>query len=197
LYIHQWSIIALVKRSGFPQQSFYNGDADRKERNMERLTKYQSKRQFSQTPEPKGGESEQQRGIFVVQKHAASHLHYDFRLEIGGALASWAVPKGPSMNPKDKRLAMQVEDHPLEYADFAGVIPEGNYGAGTVEIWDRGLFQPLDDPVQGITAGKLDFLLAGDRLRGGFALIRLPGGKGNSWLLFKKNDAYADPEWTL
>ena len=164
---------------------------------MERLTKYQSKRQFSQTPEPKGGESGPQKGIFVVQKHAASHLHYDFRLEIGGALASWAVPKGPSMNPKDRRLAMQVEDHPLEYADFAGVIPEGNYGAGTVEIWDRGLFQPLDDPLQGVILGKLDFLLAGDRLRGGFALIRLPGGKGNNWLVFKKNDSFADPSWTM
>lgn len=178
-------------------ESIYDGEANREEKNVERLTKYQSKRQFSQTPEPEGGESGPQKGIFVVQKHAASHLHYDFRLEIGGALASWAVPKGPSMNPKDRRLAMQVEDHPLEYADFAGVIPEGNYGAGTVEIWDRGLFQPLDDPVQGVTAGKLDFLLAGDRLRGGFALIRLPGGKGNSWLLFKKNDSFADPEWTM
>jgi bifunctional non-homologous end joining protein LigD len=173
------------------------GDADRKERNMERLDEYQSKREFSQTPEPKGGEGEPQKGIFVVQKHAASHLHYDFRLEIGGALASWAIPKGPSMNPKDKRLAMQVEDHPLEYADFAGEIPQGNYGAGTVEIWDRGLFQPLDDPVQGVTAGKLDFLLAGDRLRGGFSLIRLRGGKGNSWLLFKKNDSFANLAWTM
>lgn len=164
---------------------------------MERLAKYREKRQFDQTSEPVGGESVQLKGIYVVQKHNASHLHYDFRLEIEGALASWAVPKGPSMNPKDKRLAMHVEDHPMEYADFAGVIPAGNYGAGTVEIWDRGRFQPLVDPLAGVASGVLDFLLEGDRLHGGFALVKLQKSKGDSWLLFKKKDAFADPLWTM
>jgi bifunctional non-homologous end joining protein LigD len=164
---------------------------------MESLAKYREKRQFDQTPEPVGGESVPWKGIYVVQKHNASHLHYDFRIEISGALASWAVPKGPSMSPKDKRLAMRVEDHPMEYANFSGVIPAGNYGAGTVEIWDRGHFQPLVDPEQGIASGVLDFFLEGDRLHGGFALVKLQRSKGDSWLLFKKKDEFADPLWTM
>ncbi|MCX5970042.1 MAG: DNA ligase [Coprothermobacterota bacterium] len=164
---------------------------------MESLAKYREKRQFDQTPEPVGGENVPWKGIYVVQKHNASHLHYDFRIEIGGALASWAVPKGPSMNPKDKRLAMHVEDHPMEYANFTGVIPAGNYGAGTVEIWDCGHFQPLVDPGQGIASGVLDFVLDGERLHGGFALIKLQRGKGDNWLLFKKKDEFADPLWTM
>jgi len=164
---------------------------------MESLAKYREKRQFDQTPEPAGGESGPWKGIYVVQKHNASHLHYDFRIEISGALASWAVPKGPSMSPKDKRLAMRVEDHPLEYAHFSGVIPAGNYGAGTVEIWDHGHFQPLADPAQGIASGVLDFVLDGERLRGGFALVKLQRSKGDSWLLFKKKDEFADPLWTM
>ena len=160
------------------------------------LEKYRQKRKFERTPEPSGTEDTTGRGIFVVQKHRASHLHYDFRLEVDGVLASWAVPKGPSMNPKERHLAVQVEDHPLAYADFEGEIPEGNYGAGTVEIWDRGFFLPAGNPQQGIAQGKLEFALLGEKLKGGFALIRLSGQQKN-WLLIKINDSYADPSWRI
>ncbi len=137
---------------------------------------------------------------FVVHEHKASRLHYDFRLELGGALKSWAIPKGPSMNPADKRLALAVDDHPLEYADFEGIIPEGRYGAGPVVIWDSGSYELLDagDPEQALAKGRLAFLLRGKKLEGGFALMRLAKGrKGNEWLLVKRSDEHADPRWTL
>ena len=135
---------------------------------------------------------------FVVHEHDASRLHYDVRLEIGGALKSWAVPKGPSMNPADKRLAVRIDDHPLEYGDFEGIIPEGRYGAGAVVIWDAGTFTPLDDPEAGLANGRLAFCLQGRRLRGEFALVRMKRGKtGKEWLLMKKADAFADASWTL
>jgi bifunctional non-homologous end joining protein LigD len=137
---------------------------------------------------------------FVVHEHKATRLHYDFRLELGGVLRSWAVPKGPSMNPADKRLAVLVEDHPLEYADFEGIIPPGQYGAGPVVVWDRGTWEPAEagDPAAALRQGKLAFVLHGERLRGGFALARLARGKGGKdWLLMKRKDAAADPSWTL
>src|ERR1700719_3975983 len=132
-----------------------------------RLHEYRRKRKFARTPEPAGRLRRCGR-IFVVQKHAASHLHYDFRLAIDGVLVSWAVPKGPSMNPADKRLAIRTEDHPLEYAQFEGVIPEGQYGAGTVMVWDTGPYVPLDGkpPSAQLARGKIDVMLHGTTLRG-------------------------------
>jgi bifunctional non-homologous end joining protein LigD len=135
---------------------------------------------------------------FVVHEHHASRLHYDLRLEVGEVLKSWAVPKGPSMNPADKRLAIQVEDHPLEYAAFEGIIPEGRYGAGAVVIWDEGAFTPLEDPEAGLANGRLSFGPRGKRLRGEFSLVLMKGrGSGKDWLLMKKKDADADPAWRL
>lgn len=135
---------------------------------------------------------------FVVQEHHASRLHYDFRLEMEGVLKSWVVPKGPSMNPAEKRLSVMTEDHLLEYADYEGIIPEGSYGAGPVVIWDRGDFIPERDPVQQLKKGRLTFSLQGGHLKGGFTLMLLRGrGTGKEWLLIKKQDEHADPSWTL
>jgi bifunctional non-homologous end joining protein LigD len=168
------------------------------------LEDYKAKRNFRKTPEPPAQSSKSHRKpIFVVQEHHASRLHYDFRLEADGVLKSWAVPKQPSMDPAHKRLAVHVEDHPLAYADFTGTIPEGQYGAGTVEIWDRGTYDNLlaDKPVpqtiaEGIEAGRLEFALHGKKLQGRFALIRMRGtGRGkDNWLLIKMKDELARPE---
>ncbi len=159
------------------------------------LTEYNKKRDFKHTPEPEP-EKKQKSGklIFVVQRHQASHLHYDFRLEINGILKSWAVPKGPSMNPGEKRLAVLVEDHPLEYADFEGKIPEGNYGAGTVEIWDSGTWMPdqkIKDISKAIEDGLLEFCLKGKNLKGEFTLVKMEKSTAkNGWLLIKQHDKY-------
>jgi bifunctional non-homologous end joining protein LigD len=137
---------------------------------------------------------------FVVQEHKASRLHYDFRLEMGGVLKSWAIPKGPSMNPADKRLAVMVADHPIDYIDFEGIIPEGRYGAGPVVVWDSGTYEPVepDAPEAQLQGGRFAFILRGKKLRGGFALARLATGQtGKEWLLMKKRDEQADPSWTL
>ena len=160
------------------------------------LDLYRKKRNFKTTPEPAGRVRRRRARApaFVVQKHAASHLHYDFRLELNGVLLSWAVPKGPSLDPHDKRLAMHVEDHPLEYGDFEGVIPPKQYGSGTVLLWDRGTWEPIGDAEDGYRQGKLKFLLHGEKLRGGWMLVRSRGGKyggDRSWLLIKENDEYA------
>jgi bifunctional non-homologous end joining protein LigD len=156
------------------------------------LEKYNEKRRFNETPEPKGTLAKNQEHRFVVQKHRASHLHYDFRLEMDGVLKSWAVPKGPSLDSADKRLAMQVEDHPVSYFDFEGIIPEGNYGAGTVMVWDVGTWEPLGDADEMLARGDLKFRLQGKKLNGEFVLAhmrgRRPGSKGNEWLLIKKKD---------
>jgi len=166
------------------------------------LTKYNKKRRFDETSEPEGTSVKTSEPLrFVVQKHAASHLHYDFRLELRGTLKSWAVPKGPSLNPADKRLAMLVEDHPFEYRTFEGIIPEGNYGGGTVIIWDEGTFEPLEPTgttkeehekqlMAMLKKGDLKVVLRGKKLKGAYALVHMKD-KGNAWLLIKKADKYA------
>jgi bifunctional non-homologous end joining protein LigD len=165
-----------------------------------KLARYHGKRDFARTPEPSGAASASSHGAlqYVVQKHDATRLHWDFRLEHAGVLKSWAVPKEPSLNPKDRRLAVQVEDHPLDYGGFEGEIPEGEYGAGSVVIWDRGHWQPHGDVDEGLEEGKLDFDLDGDRLKGRFTLVRMAertkrkSGKDN-WLLLKRHDEPAAP----
>lgn len=135
---------------------------------------------------------------FVVHEHHATHLHYDLRLEIGGVLKSWAIPKGPSMNSSEKRLAVMVEDHPLEYGEFEGIIPQGYYGAGPVLIWDSGEFQPEGDPESGLKEGKLRFTLKGKKLKGLFSLILMKGrGTGRDWLLMKAQDSFAQRDWKI
>ena len=170
------------------------------------LEEYKRKRRFEETPEPPPKIEKKTAHRFVVQRHRATRLHYDFRLELDGVLKSWAVPRGPSLDPDDKRLAMHVEDHPVSYFDFEGTIPEGNYGAGTVMVWDVGKWQPLSpvavkgkylpgtdaEAAEMLAKGDLKFRLDGKRLKGDFALIKMkgrrPGSKGNEWLMIKKHD---------
>lgn len=165
------------------------------------LEEYRRKRRFGVTPEPSGeapGRREEQDSLrYVIQKHRASHLHYDFRLEWNGVLLSWAIPKGPSTDPSVKRLAAPTEDHPLDYADFEGVIPEGEYGAGTVMVWDIGTWSPeVADVDEALSKGDLKFNLHGQKLKGSWVLVRTRGFRGSggrpSWLLIKHRDAFAD-----
>src|SRR5437588_7656851 len=163
------------------------------------LKKYKTMRDFGVTPEPAGGKPKRTKlPIFVIQKHQASRLHYDVRLEMEGVLKSWAVPKGPSYDPIVKRLAMMTEDHPYDYAAFEGVIPEGNYGAGNVIIWDNGgweFIEPGPDPVKALKSGKLTFRLYGKKMFGEWALVKIKGrygDKGNEWLLLKHRDEFAN-----
>ena len=178
------------------------------------LKEYKDKRDFKKTPEPgsvkniqkrkKNKEVEVQASLeFVVHKHFASRLHYDLRLELDGVLKSWALPKGPTMNPEDKRLAVMVEDHPFEYGDFEGIIPEGNYGAGKVYIWDRGSYhsrnatgkeESSEELRNGLSDGHMTFILEGEILKGEFALVRLKKASPKDWLLIKKNDEFATDE---
>ena len=166
------------------------------------LKQYEEKRDFSKTTEPKSGTSKDKDKLqFVIQKHDASRLHYDFRLEMGGVLKSWAVPKGPSTDPKNKRLAMMVEDHPFDYKDFEGIIPKGEYGGGTVIVWDEGTYEPIEE-IKGkkaqekhllkqLAAGSVKVKLNGEKLKGEFALVKTHGMGENGWLLIKHKDDFA------
>ncbi|CEJ70793.1 DNA polymerase ligase N-terminal domain-containing protein [Chryseobacterium oranimense] len=165
------------------------------------LKDYNEKRKFNETTEPEGKtKKSKDKLIFVIQRHAASRLHYDFRLEMDGVLKSWAVPKGPSLDPKDKRLAMMVEDHPYDYKDFEGNIPEGNYGAGQVEVWDSGTYEPLEETklsaekelLKELHSGSLKFILHGKKLKGEFALVKMKNSEDNAWLLIKHKDEFAE-----
>lgn len=155
------------------------------------LGHYRKKRDFKKTPEPKGHVHKTKTFLFVIQKHAASHLHYDFRLELDGVLKSWAVPKGPCLDPQVKRLAIHVEDHPIEYGTFEGIIPKGEYGGGTVMLWDQGHWIPLDDdPEKAYEQGHLRFELKAQKIQGRWDLIRF---KEKQWFLIKYNDKFAKP----
>jgi bifunctional non-homologous end joining protein LigD len=165
------------------------------------LKKYRDMRDFGITSEPSGGKPKRTKlPIFVIQKHHASRLHYDFRLEMEGVLKSWAVPKGPSYDPANKRLAMMTEDHPYDYASFEGVIPAGQYGGGNVIIWDNGTWEfiePGDDPVKALRGGKLTFRMYGRKMFGEWALVKIhgrSGSKGNEWLLIKHRDEFANAD---
>jgi bifunctional non-homologous end joining protein LigD len=156
------------------------------------LKEYEAKRQFSKTEEPPPKTKTSQTGnLFLIQKHRASHLHYDFWLEMDGVLKSWAVPKGPSLDPSVRRLAMAVEDHPLDYADFEGIIPEGEYGGGTVMVWDRGTYVPETNMAAGLSKGELKFSLQGTKLKGSWVLVRT---SNRQWLLIKHRDQYVTTE---
>lgn len=165
------------------------------------LHTYREKRDFTKTSEPAGterGTRKSKAHAYLIQKHEARNLHFDFRLEHEGVLKSWAIPRGPSMDPGDKRLAVRTEDHPLEYGSFEGSIPKGQYGGGTVMLWDEGTWEPLADPDEGFKEGKLKFIVHGKRLHGAFALVRLRSDTGRkqgkeNWLLIKEKDEYARP----
>jgi bifunctional non-homologous end joining protein LigD len=168
------------------------------------LDEYAKKRRFEDTPEPPPKKAKSKRSAnpyFCVQRHDATRLHYDFRLEIDGVLKSWAVPKGPSLDPSTRHFAAHVEDHPISYGDFEGNIPAGNYGAGSVMLWDAGTFELLGDGVSGadqIARGDLKFHLDGEKLKGDFALVHMKGrGKGNEWLIIKKRDQFVVPDYDI
>jgi bifunctional non-homologous end joining protein LigD len=164
------------------------------------LSTYWQKRRFNETPEPRGKREKQAGWQYSIQKHAATRLHYDLRLELDGVLKSWAVTRGPSYNPADKRLAVRTEDHPVDYLEFEGTIPKGNYGAGTVLLWDRGTWEPVGDPHEELKKGKMAFHIHGQRLKGLWALIRMKpreGEKRENWLLIKERDELADPDYSV
>ncbi|HDS44943.1 MAG TPA: DNA ligase [Methanomicrobia archaeon] len=158
------------------------------------LTEFKARRDFRKTKEPSGAEEGGRAELFVIQKHDARNLHYDFRISVDGVLVSWAVPKGPSTDPREKRLAIRTEDHPLSYAEFEGVIPEGEYGAGTVMVWDRGTYENLNEDervAEGLENGHIKINLKGEKLKGGYALTETNSEK-NWWILVKTRDDAAD-----
>lgn len=171
------------------------------------LATYHKKRRFTKTPEPKGASREasgEGKHRFVIHEHHATRLHFDLRLEAEGVLKSWAVPKGPSMNPNDKHLAVMVEDHPIEYGTFEGAIPEGQYGAGEVRIWDKGTYEEIGEPLpEQIEEGKITIIFHGKKLKGEFHMVHMKDrrpsdhGEEKNWLLFKHKDEYADEDWEL
>jgi bifunctional non-homologous end joining protein LigD len=164
-------------------------------REPRQLETYRKKRRFEETPEPQGGKATRGGNLYAIQKHAATRLHYDLRLELDGVLLSWAVTRGPSLDPAQKRLAVRTEDHPIDYGNFEGIIPEGNYGAGTVLLWDTGTWEPIKDPRKGLKDGRLEFLIHGRKLKGRWAMVRMrnrEGEKGENWLLIKGDDDEAD-----
>src|SRR5580658_3404032 len=177
--------------------------APRKAKSAQPLAEYERKRDFTVTPEPKGTKRSSGKALhFVVQKHRASRLHYDFRLEAGGVLASWAIPKGPTLDTHERRLAMHVEDHPYDYRTFEGIIPKGNYGAGEVIVWDEGTYTLAEgsDPVAEIAAGKIKFILSGKKLHGMFSLVKIKnkaGETGEPWLLIKDHDQFEEPGYDI
>jgi bifunctional non-homologous end joining protein LigD len=177
--------------------------AGRTQREHGSLQRYHQKRDFKETPEPRGSKSQRSKRLrFVIQKHRATRLHYDFRLEADGVLKSWAVPKGPSFDPKERRLAMHVEDHPMDYRSFEGIIPKGNYGAGEVIVWDEGTYELSEgtDPAAEIGKGKIKFIMHGKKMHGEFTLVRIKGRGGESgdpWLLIKDHDEYVDPDYDV
>lgn len=169
------------------------------------LTSYHKKRNFAKTSEPRGRDAASNKHRFVVHEHHATQLHFDFRMEMEGVFKSWAVPKGPSMNPSEKHLAVMVEDHPIEYGSFEGTISEGEYGAGEVRIWDKGTYKAVGEtPIeQQLKDGKLTFILKGKKLKGEFHMVKMEGRRmsdhagANNWLLIKHSDEYADPDWKM
>ncbi|MFL5298397.1 MAG: DNA polymerase ligase N-terminal domain-containing protein [Phenylobacterium sp.] len=180
--------MAAARKTAATKTTGSKSDADKA------LARYRSMRDFNKTAEPSGRDEVKpsNRLRFVIQKHAATRLHYDFRLELDGVLVSWAIPKGPSFDPKEKRLAMHVEDHPVAYGTFEGTIPKGQYGAGTVIVWDNGTWEPVGDPHAGLKAGKLVFRLHGHKLAGLWELVKIgkPDERQEPWLLFKKHDEW-------
>lgn len=180
------------------KQRKQNPKARASTRTTKKLSRYNEKRDFTKTAEPPATSKSTNKGdSFCIQKHDATRLHYDFRLEHKGVLLSWAVPKGPSLAPADKRLAVRTEDHPVEYGKFEGTIPKGQYGGGTVMLWDRGVWASLVDVDEGLRRGALKFLVKGERVLGGYALIRMPkrrGEKSENWLLIKERDDFVNDE---
>ncbi len=180
------------------RSTFHGSPEDEMKRTWEEekpLERYNAMRRFGTTEEPRGElQRTQGKTSYVIQKHSATALHYDFRLELDGVLVSWAIPKGPSLSPKQRRLAVQTEDHTVDYRDFEGTIPEGEYGSGAVIVWDRGTWEPIGDPRDGLNKGKLEFVVQGEKLQGKFRLVKLAAKDGDrakkNWLLMKGSDRY-------